>query len=496
MRKIAITAILLALLSITVITAVYCSVSREKDTVTVTEETLWGSPKNAEDCRVSMKFRDTGADNSWTLSFTGQEGVFPAETVFSAKPKTKETQTEKIYGHFSLQPYSGSSYYEGDDIAYEDAPIMKPIFLDAVKKTAAGNGSNKSYRLSDYMKYLPLELSTSDWANIPGSIQFNESAESFSGFDIPYFDIPVPDDIFMQVTVKKSADGQVDQLGFQHDYERSGGYYELRSAGAAAADSCFLALDRLLRVDNETGRSANTNLLPSKSRGIHYIPLKKDVDESGNRYLDMENARRVLTLAEDARLLNLRWSCDQQNLLLFTEEQGFIIVRILAEKDGNPGFLQVKQKLKLLKTDGTVNPMEVHLSAFDTCTLLYHNTKAVFLYEENGRWQKISEDLQFLQNDGDGSMPFGYENIASASVAGGRAALLIMEGMIYTDDPEYYKQTINHYLLTADRTGLLYCGKYRISLQSDSFPESLSQIVADTDSDGAFLSTVKWEVTK
>ena len=264
--------------------------------------------------------------------------------------------------------------------------LLEPA-RDVAERTAAGETRTETVRLADYYDFYPLDLSVSQETRASDGSRawvswnmYQADEEEYQKLE-RYFRIPVPADCMMTVTVEKDADGAVGQITSSTSTWEEGNAYlpQLWSAfGLVSEKGVYLLVD-----------GGNSPLAVRK--GVHFIPIAGRMSDFGaslNRLkLDFDNIR-LLHPVERGELMELRWSSDRSQLMVYTREDEKLMLTVVDAATG-----QVDQCLELLDWPDPTNPEEwVELTVADDGDLHAAEVNGghfIALREEGGRCAPI-----------------------------------------------------------------------------------------------------------
>ena len=245
MRKVLIFFFVLLALSVGVIVSSAVQLDARHEDITITEETLFGDPAAAEGLSVST-LGNRKSRLFWHTSY--EAGADP-------QPETEFTYSdERIYeegdyvGSFDLRMsflnggMSGSVDLEAElDIeAKNNSEDLQPLLalIDVASRTEAGEEHHELVRLSDYYTYLPL------------GFQFTPR-DGYSPYENEYkiweylnsvFKLPVSEDLMLDVTVAKNAEGRIYNVDFYEHYDEKAVVTQTYTPSAIRDDGVFFGL--------------------------------------------------------------------------------------------------------------------------------------------------------------------------------------------------------------------------------------------------------------
>ena len=326
--------LLLALLSAGLLAGANLAIQRQCDQVTVQREILTGDPAVAEEIQLNLPM--TLADQLfWNSTFPANRPE-EAETWFGTYLGYEPDIPVDFGSPLSIDFVSGymsSTYYLLD--ASPNHPLSKPI-QQAVDATPAGEERTFSSLLSDWYDAWPLEIYLSGYSLTQARLD-----ELFQS----YFSIPVLPDIALEITVRKTADGDIDSLVV--DTEHS--YYINPTTYSVEREGQLIFTFSSSYVNAEDGSSPRLLLDGSHipgGWGIYRLKLNQDGTDG--------TLETLYSLPEGSTILEFWGQSEGEELFLLTWEEEELILRIF---DGEGALLQTMDLLALSQEE---NYMQVY----------------------------------------------------------------------------------------------------------------------------------------
>lgn len=434
MRKSLIFLAVLLVLSVAVLAVGQGMISAMGDDVTITETTLAGDPAAAEGLTVSLhptyKYHlewrtvfSAGADPKPETGFH-----YSARTLSDVRTGTP-TAWMQIGGlNFSMSATGGAVDLEDDSDELGFAAMLRPA-ADVATRTQPGEIRTETVHLRDYYDYYSLYL---DYYGVIG--QTGQAALS------DYFKIPVQADVQVEVAVGKDEAGTV----YQVECNTLDGGASVFGYGLFTEQGLFLGLG------TEEGESGGTPVDFSEIQGgygIYFIPMEQGV-------LATDRIENIFPMdPATAQYVTLEERFDGKSLLLFTREQGTLVLTVLDLET-----LEPFQRLEL--------PTAETPAIWQAEDLLL-----LRVYEEGPRLLALSmeDGLYRLWLD---TPEYQFENVwywdPALSFDGSRLAMACYEN-------KYNKLSLC--LAVYDETGLTYAGRY--AHNADTFDSDINTYWSD-----------------
>ena len=442
MKKYTVTAwitLLLCLLSTGVILYAHGQLTAQGEDVSVTETVLFGDKKEAEGVAVT----------TYGYFSAGMNKVLHWKSVSSQRTDGLQTESEYCLNDtdaWNVPSNIPSATFDlraglPEDCSYDEvAPeldnSLKKVIEDASEGTQPGKTSTKIVDLSDYISSLPLYFRV-----------FGRHGDDFVT-DSGYFQFPLAENGFWKITTTKDAQGKLTEASIA-----SAAKLDLWSLTAFDSEShlLYLAIDEFYQ-----GSAAWS--IPADQCGIHKIPLKKIADKENPDqaiYPDMSRAELLYPLDPDTKIRSMEVDSYRNNLLLFTEENGQLLMSVISLDDGT-----LKQKLVVFA--GADDPSEISPmpQVRKDYILIWDQAQSPgFLYlcpDKDGSGYHIEGQSAF-----DGIMPEGYVISERADAFDGDR--LVIACQPYDDNGRPINSS---YLMVFRKSDLVYAGKYQNSLDT------------------------------
>lgn len=328
------------ILSVGTLAAGHLWVNSAREKVDIREIVLEGNPAAAAGLSITCHGSDQENHLFWDTTFTPGR-TEQAETLFrlSAAGEDKSfswpdfIRLDQASDEFSIS----SMDLEQLDQAFPEC-MIQPV-LDVASRTAAGETRTETVRLADYYEFYPLTLDTNS-IKYPNNSIFLSSEEM--QWLSEYFQVKVDAEETREVTVEKESDGRfasIEMSGSSGDW--------LQSDGVITEQGIFLIAESVDDSGNPDGR-----LECRDGPGVHLIRYQEDrEDEPVESYLELFEPQLFYPTGS-ARALRLCISPDERELLLYTQEEGALVLTVLDAATG-----EVLQRLDLLEE--AVSPLNL-----------------------------------------------------------------------------------------------------------------------------------------
>ena len=335
MRKYLVLLAAVLVLSVGTLAAGHFHINSARDKMDIRETVIKGDPAAAAGLAVTCYTRDWENHLQWDTTFA-PGGVEKAKTDFrlsgTGKPYPRQmsdwVSLEQVRGDFSLQ---------GVDLDLQETShyLMKPV-RDVASRTAAGESRTETVCLNDYYDHFPLALNTHSREYPDASIDvYSEECGWLDG----YFRVRIDQPVWREVTVKKGRQGQV--IAFEMGSEDMLGEGDLVSCGLITERGIFLIAETVDDDGEFDGR-----LECRDGAGVHLIQYREDREsENVESYVDLFEPQLFYPTG-GARTLWLGISPDERELLLYTWEDGKLVLTVLDTATG-----EVLQRLDLIEAE-------------------------------------------------------------------------------------------------------------------------------------------------
>ena len=322
-------------LSVGTLAAGHLYINSAKDKIDIRETVIKGDPAAAAGLAVTCHTRDWEGHLQWDTAFTpgrteGAKSVFRLSGArkFSSNQLSSWVNLEQVTSSFSMQGINLN-------LQKPSGYLMKPV-QDVASRTAAGESRTETVRLEDYYDYFPLNLDTHSKEYPNNSIDvYSEECKWLE----EYFRVRIEQPAWREVTVKKGRQGQV--IAYEMNPQDGNQEGELFSNCLITEKGIFLIAETV-----DSNGEFDDRLECRDGAGVHLIQYREDREnEDPVNYGDLFEPRLFYPTGS-ARTLWLGISPDERELLLYTWEDGRLVLTVL-----DPATGEVLQRLDLIETE-------------------------------------------------------------------------------------------------------------------------------------------------
>lgn len=322
MKKVICLLCILTLLACGGIVTAVTQINQEKDTVTITEEVVYGDATLAEGITVDLKvYYDEHL--MWDTRYE-KDGAVRADTKF-------QFSDQAFLQSFRYQdaPVSINVSYDSDlDLETPKGELkgLARAYREIYEQTEPGMETCEKVYVKDYYEYYPLFIRLAlpgneiwleeRWLR-DGSGRINGEQELFDVF-MNFFKIPVAEEDMVEVVVDR------DQSNGMMTQNASSDYLQLYSESVITEDGmCYFALNN----HTADGGAMDTSLIPG-GYGLYSFRFGQPGTYSMSG-VDAESLQMSYALQENLTILHLTLNKEQTKLLLFTEEAGEYFLSVI-----------------------------------------------------------------------------------------------------------------------------------------------------------------------
>lgn len=451
MRKLFVCLALMLALSVAGLCTAHYAVNRNREAVTYTEHTLSGDREAAQGLTLDLSLH-----TNYRLFWHSQVPLgdpSAATTRFTLHTRGHHTEhMPELY--FRLGTGVGSSIASSSPLDLSEDQGLAAIELveiarDVASRTPPGQSHTETVRLADYYDFYPLY----PYYNYKGA---GGLSHDFYTALCNYIKIGVPQEQQLAATVVTDSQGGV--TSFSADNVLSYGD-SLYTASTVTPDAVYFTLMNL-RFD---GQLLDLSHLP-QGFGIFRIPLEM---RGGQLVYLTTPIERVFPIdALEADVLALEQSADGSALLLFTREQHTFYLTVIDAQT-----FEAVQKCPLGPADAVDIGIDTVYAYEDFLVVILHDQRfALLVPDAGGQYQLAFEGSTDIADSYLYQHVFAYQD--------GKLALAAFR--------PYSQDWARLYLAVYDRSGLLYAGKYAVSVDN-SLASQLPQL-----EDEASLS-LRWD---
>lgn len=326
-------------LSCGVLAAGHFSLYARRDAVSLEETTLLGDVSAAEGIQVDIR---TELMNQlfWDTQYTA--GTSPAihtdyTHYWSEQPNYREWDRDVLW-----VDHLGGYGVTDQEWETEDEYGMQKPFNDVASRCPAGTKEyTERVRLRDYYEYFPIYVSTVDiLPEDVDSIYLNdgESVEQMmQDFLRSQFRFPVPEDLWIEISIGKDPDGSVTMIGTGSDGNYNWEQLEISTIRADAG--LYFTLSPGKRADGTAPDFSHCTV----ERGLYFLPITlapyegddfADIQDLVTISLDTEHFRTVCPIDADADWVSLLESEDEKWLYLLSQQGEEATLTVLSADTG------------------------------------------------------------------------------------------------------------------------------------------------------------------
>lgn len=322
MKKVICLLCVLALLAAGGIVTVVKQVNQDKDTVTITEEAVYGDAALAEGITLNLKVH-YDEHLMWDTRYE-KDGAVKTDTKFQFSDRG--FQQSRVYRD---DPVSINVSYDSDldlETPKEELTGLARACREIYEETEPGTETSEWVYVKDYYEYYPLfiRLALPDneiWLDERWSSEsagfMNGEEELFETF-IEFFRIPVAEEDMVEVVVDR------DQSNGMMTQNASSDYLQLYSESTITEDGmCYFTLNN----HTADGGAMDTSLIPG-GYGLYSFRFGKPGTYSMSG-VDADSLKMTYALQENITILHLTLNKEQTKLLLFTEEAGEYFLSVI-----------------------------------------------------------------------------------------------------------------------------------------------------------------------
>ena len=429
MKKSLIALAVLLVLAIAGIAAGFRYADSGKDRVTVTEQTVLGSPEAARGLTLETQYSYDYQIFWHTVCPVSAEPQPETDFRFcSIRQETYRESEDVLYlyaGNYSFG-MSGSIDLEWEkENARIDGAMILPV-LDVADRTAAGETRTETLSLRDYYDWFPICMDGTPMLDIQNEDEWAKKLNRL-------FPVPVPESLQVEVTVSRAENGAVYEVNCQ----------DVCDTPVWLSAECVVLEDAVYLLP--TG-NVDFSHLPL-GYGVYRIPRKASSQQVSESVLDLDRAENVFAVdPARSQAVRLLQGLDEGELLILEDSAGTLTVL-------DAGRGEVRQRLDLGQTTGA--------------TVWHHENLLILafgLYEEEPKlqvWQRENGAYHlWLKTD---MVPMNGDNAYMAPVFAFDGQRLAMAA------GQLPYQGVSYRAVVYDQTGAIYAGDYTYSC--DNLPE-------------------------
>ena len=433
---------------------------KQQDNVIFTENTVYGDIKYADG--ISVQRRINLGRAQWESICRINEGVVSAETDFHYYNLGINYSDGPSYDSVSLSTvdYPTFAGVGGGKTLTEERQKLQDDF-DELTKESLDDPVVVEFKLNDYYEYYPIGVSLwlPESTNIYCEADYETDSDAVKQFR-EFFKIPVPqrEQTVVEAAVSYRGGGSISTVVDKTDN------FAFKTYSAVCENAVYFTFDNKFPDDEE---KVDTSLIPG-GYGIYRLPYEKSSDEdllneTIEAKVHADRLEMAYALDDDSCILDMLVSFDKTQIYLLSEENGRYFFTVIDEKT-----MTDKQRFELPSEYETV----YFHSAYEnyvviTCYDEYYNSN-ILLYEINEGVHEKKADICTSYTVFDSKLYWDGERLAAVKKYDAK-----------NDDENLWGHYELHYtcgftLTVFDSKSVLYCGKYKSSLDAGADPDGSS----------------------
>ena len=327
------------ILSCGVLAAGHLTLSAQREAVSLEETTLLGDVAAAEDVQVDIHTQ-LAARLFWDTRYTA--GTSPSihtdyTHYWTEQSSVRDWQSDVLWADFMGS--AGVTSWEWEE---EDESGMEKPYNDVASRCPAGQDEyTERVYLRDYYEYFPIYVHGVDILPEDVTSIYLAGGESLEmmmqDFLRSQFRFPVPEDLWVEITIGKSADGSISLMGtgaYSDDY-----WMNPIVAAVRTEKGIYFTFSPGIMADGRGPDFSHCTV----ERGLYFLPVnltpyeREDfagVQEMTAVSLDTEHFRTVCPIAEDADEVSLYQSSDGQWIYLVSQQPASCTLTVLRADTG------------------------------------------------------------------------------------------------------------------------------------------------------------------
>lgn len=460
----------LFIISVGILCVTAVGIDMKKDDVTIEEKTLYGDKTALDGLHLDL---NTSANDLMFWSTQYEPGTGEIDTQFRfgsqyAKGRSFGRISQGIW--FNLHPYTVTAMGTGTDNVsaikgfaqlYEAegwADDVEQIVTGIAERTKSGEEHAEYIYLKDYCEVYPLRVDVSLGVGVGNMESNGDPYLSFAQELREYFQIPVHEDYRIEFSVRKDEKGRIQEISLSDDMFQEASYVAVDNFTLATEHGCFFAFQ---------GRQSNqipldTSMIQGEF-GVSYIPYVDNAD--GQKWAYFDNMKVVCGLDEDTYLEQMVLSKDGSKVYLLMQDEDMLKFIMIDAKTGD-----IVQTMPLIDRGmGDVVDLAYEYDKFIAINIAGDNPRILVIDKTDSEryehaltaavtdaadmgarinWSYVGYDETGWTDEGaNTTMAWDGERLAVAAF----------------DDRGYYF-TCSFHLAVYDKSGLLYCGSHKNSL--------------------------------
>lgn len=423
--------------------SLHCVFLGVSDDVTVTRQTLYGDSSVADG--VNILVRNQYQQNlMWETSLTlGSNPVPETEFTFSNEQIRIPDEIEQTGIEFNIlrDPFQFIHIDRIPESAKEKYAALMDAVTGAIDAVPAGENKTFTINFSAYLDYYPLDgqVILGDLTTVFSEFEYwTDDSEEIALAINEFFRIPVDGEYTVEYTIDKTSGGSAYGAQMKTDFY-------LNASGVATDDACYFTFNTV----REDGTVVDTSLIPG-GYGIYRLPY----DENG---LNFDALEMVYALDPTERYDSMYLSDDGKRIRLQTWQGDNLMLTVI----DLAGMTQI-QKVKLL-----TESEEWHYDVidYDDFTLIVENRRNSDSMDQITVWEELSDGTftnAFTANMNMDVFPeksnLNLFDSLSNAVDYRNGKLVVIKNRLIRQEPYWYKDYCDIYVIVYDATGMIYAG--------------------------------------
>ena len=454
MRKAGAITVLLLLFAVCGACVAASSMYEAHDQVTLTETLTWGDRRAAEDLQLYLHTSFNERLRWETTAPLGRIAETATKYHFSATRVIEERFPQ--YDGIGLDSIVDTAFMDVEDMEDTEAEGIVRAYHELYAIVSPGEEKEKEIFLKDYLEFYPISVT----ANMPGTDFSIESSRLWDGQMEPgtesyvaarigeFFKIPVLPDERWSISLGKNDSGLIQSMGSGSTITDN---YYMWTYSVVAEDACYFTIENR----SQEGRLMDMSHIPG-GYGIYRLPYEEPRhDATGQRVCsaDVDALSMVYPLDPEMDVMYLHLSQDGKKLLLHAVEGGIYTLTVI-----DIASMEMLQKIHVMEYGD--NSSQLYDEGEFIVTMVYGDaplTAAIIEQDENGLYSLAYT----VAISGEDQPSFNFSDLALA-FDGERLAMAGFQDRV----EEQYRESCNPFVTVYDKSGMLYYGEYRNSLDS------------------------------
>ena len=438
MKRILILFTLIFTVSISLLCTFSIIINNEKDTVTITENVLYGNKSYAVGLKITSRSHYKNR-LYWTSEYT-----------VSKKPEINTVYEFFLSEQSEIRPSPNFYFNVDDDIRFgfdfftpaEQQEGLARVYKELYDSCKEGERKEKTVYLKDIYEYYPIRLdvhlkgvywSNNDFENLWDD---EEGGEKYvTTFFREFFKIPVLENSAVNISVGKNTNGH--SMGSSYGSDSDGDYF-FNTKSAVTEDTVFFTIDNKTRNKKQF---VDFSLVPG-GYGIYSFNYK---NEGGLKY-DVGILTDTLKMA-----YALDPQATVQDLLIANNGKDLIL---LETKNGNTALTTIDIKTMTKINEVIINNFVAHNIRDIGTGFLIISYENFALIDSNYQLKFTAPMMNYVNES------FNFMDYTATAIYNGEKLVLV--DSIVRDDFAFGK--CGYYIAIYNETGLVYYGEYESSL--------------------------------